>query len=86
MGASKGGGPMGGRPKMLRFFFPSPATNWLFLSLWGVFSCHFGGVIVVLGLSCEAPFALEGGPAVARPAEGVESGERPNFGAPKKIF
>ena len=76
---------MGGEAQNFALLFPSPAKNSLFLSLWGVFSCHFGGVIVVLGLSCEAPFAVEGGPAVGG-AEGVESGERPNFGAPKKIF
>ena len=77
MGAPKGGGPEGweprrwgaegGRPKVLRFFFPSPTPFSLFLSFsgglpvkfwWclkrrGAQMCTFG----VLGLSCEAPAA-----------------------------
>ena len=63
-GAPKGGAPKGGGPKILRFFFPPPATIFFLLSLsWGPFvefwwclkrrgpeMCTFG----VLGLSCEA--------------------------------
>ena len=91
VGLPKGGGferwePYGWEAQNFALLFPSPATNSLFLSLWGVFSCHFGGVIVVLGLSCEAPFAVEGGPAVGGPAVGVESGERPKFWSTQENF
>ena len=58
------GGPMGGGPKISRFFFPSPAGNFFFFSL-GVFSWNFGGVfeapedsnvhVWALGLSCASP-------------------------------
>ena len=72
-GAQKGGAPKGGGPKILRFFFPPPATIFILLFLsWGPFvefwwclkrrgleMCTFG----VLGLSCASP----GGPVWAIP-------------------
>ena len=44
-GASKGGAPKGGRPKISRFFFPSRHRFVLIVSLLGVFSWNFGGVL-----------------------------------------
>ena len=65
----EGWGPEGGEPKISRFFFPSPASTFVFFSL-----------SLALRLSCEAPAACRplGFPRRSRAAQSrVERGQCP---------